>query len=100
MLETVFGTVVNMSITASVAIVLVLAARLLLRRAAKLFSYLLWGLVLFRLLCPLSLPSPVSLLNLLETPAVESGQLTYVGPSETTLLSLRPAPAPGAGYGW
>ena len=34
MLETVFWTVVNMSITASVAIVLVLAARLLLRRAA------------------------------------------------------------------
>ena len=33
MLETVFGTVVNMSITASVAIVLVLAARLLLRMA-------------------------------------------------------------------
>ena len=94
MLETVFWTVVNMSITASVAIVLVLAARLLLRRTSKLFSYLLWGLVLFRLLCPLSLPSPVSLLNLLETPAAESGQMTYVGPSETTLLSLRPAPAP------
>ena len=50
MLQTMFLTVVNMSITASAAILLVLGARLLLRRAPKAFSYALWAVVLFRLL--------------------------------------------------
>ena len=78
MLQTMFLTVVNMSITASAAILLVLPARLLLRRAPKVFSYALWAVVLFRLLCPVSLPSVISLYNVLEAPAVEAGPVGHM----------------------
>lgn len=78
MLQTIFLTVVNMSITASAAILLVLPARLLLRRAPKVFSYALWAVVLFRLLCPVSLPSVISLYNVLEAPAAGAGPVGHM----------------------
>ena len=53
--EALFPTVLNMSLTASAVILVVLLARFLLRRAPKVFSYALWAVVLFRLLCPVSL---------------------------------------------
>ena len=66
-----FSQVLNMSLTASVMIVLVILARLALKRAPKIYSYALWSVVLFRLLCPVSLPSPVSLLGVLDAPVAE-----------------------------
>lgn len=68
--------ILNMSLTASVIIAAVLLVRLVLRRAPKIFSYALWAVVLFRLLCPVSLSSAFSLLGLLDTPAQESGPYT------------------------
>ena len=52
-----------MSLTASVMIVLVILVRLALKRAPKIYSYALWSVVLFRLLCPRFAASPVSLLE-------------------------------------
>ena len=66
-----FLRILNMSLTGSFVIVLVMIARLALKRAPKLFSYALWLVVLFRLLCPVSLSAPVSLLNWLK-PQVQS----------------------------
>lgn len=68
----------NMSLTASVAIMLVILLRLLLKKAPKVISYALWGVVLFRLLCPVSIGSNLSLYNLLDAPTEESGALTSV----------------------
>lgn len=68
----------NMSMTASVIILAVLMVRLLLRKAPKVFSYALWAVVLFRLLCPISIPSEFSLLNLLDVPVTEEGSMEYV----------------------
>jgi len=68
----------NMSLTASVAIVLILLLRLLLKRAPKVISYALWGVVLFRLLCPVSIGSRLSLFNLFDAPVKESGTMTVV----------------------
>ncbi|MCD8254594.1 MAG: M56 family metallopeptidase [Oscillospiraceae bacterium] len=65
----------NMSLTAGVVIVVVLLLQLPLRRAPKIISYALWGVVLFRLLCPVSLTSAVSLFSLLDAPAADSGAL-------------------------
>ena len=56
----------NMSITAGITIVAVIGVRFLLRRAPKIFSYALWGIVLFRLLCPFSFSSRFSALSLLD----------------------------------
>lgn len=47
-----FIAVVNMSVGASFCILAVMLLRLVLRRAPKIFSYLLWLVVLVRLVCP------------------------------------------------
>lgn len=73
MLQTVFLTVLNMSITASTTILIVLLARLLLKGTPKIFSYALWAVVLFRLLCPVSLTAGFSLFNIGEAPAGGDG---------------------------
>lgn len=56
-----FLDVVNMSIGASCVILVVLVLRLVLRRAPKKFSYLLWSVVGLRLCCPVSFSSVFSL---------------------------------------
>ena len=66
----------NMSLTASVAIVFVLLLRLMLKKAPKVISYALWAVVLFRLLCPVSIESSFSLFGLLDTPVSENGAVT------------------------
>lgn len=75
-LTQIFAKVLNMSLTASLVIVLVIAARFVLRKSPKVFSYALWAVVLFRLLCPVSLPSPVSLLGLLDAPVAQTEGIT------------------------
>lgn len=75
-LTEIFAKVLNMSLTASLVIVLVIAARFVLRKSPKVFSYALWAVVLFRLLCPVSLPSPVSLLGLLDAPVAQAEGIT------------------------
>jgi len=57
-----FLTVLNMSITGSFVIAAVCLARLLLKKAPKSVSYLLWLVVAFRLLVPFSIESSFSLI--------------------------------------
>ncbi len=57
-----FIEILNMSLTASFVALAVILARFALKRAPKVFSYALWALVLFRLVCPISFESPVSAL--------------------------------------
>lgn len=59
----IFERILNMSLTGSIVIAVVLLARLLLRRAPKIYSYALWAVVLFRLLCPISLSAGLSVLK-------------------------------------
>lgn len=59
----IFERVLNMSLTGCIVIAVVLLARLLLRRAPKIYSYMLWAVVLFRLLCPISLSAGLSVLK-------------------------------------
>ena len=61
-MDAIFLQVLNMNLTASYIILFILAVRLLLRRAPKIFSYALWSVVLFRLICPFSFESLFSLL--------------------------------------
>ncbi len=50
-----FITVLNMSIKASVCIIAVMLVRFCLKWSPKIFSYLLWAIVLVRLVCPVAL---------------------------------------------
>lgn len=70
--------ILNMSLTAGIVIVLVLLARIPLKRAPKIFSYALWAVVLFRLVCPVSFSSEFSLLGLFHIPAATNGSVTYI----------------------
>jgi beta-lactamase regulating signal transducer with metallopeptidase domain len=51
-----------MSITATFVAVVVMIVRLLLKKAPKIFSYVLWSIVLFRLLCPFTIESSISMI--------------------------------------
>ncbi len=57
-----FTTILNMSITASYVALAIIFVRLLLKKAPKIFSYALWGVLLLRLICPFSFESGLSLL--------------------------------------
>lgn len=60
----IFIKVIEMSITASVVIAVIIVLRLLLRKAPKVFSYVLWAAALFRLLCPISFQQTTARKNL------------------------------------
>lgn len=53
-----------MSLTAGVTVLVVLFVRLFLKKLPKKYSYLLWSVVGFRLLCPVSFDSIFSIFNL------------------------------------
>lgn len=91
-LQNLFSAMLNMTITGSVVIGCVLAARLALRRAPRVFSYALWAVVLFRLLCPVSVSGPVSVLSAVDAPEqfAPVGAVVYLpspvsAPSETLI---------------
>lgn len=77
-----FLTIVNMSISASWIVFAVLFLRLLLKKAPKWITVLLWGIVAVRLVCPFSVESVLSLIPSSQTinpevalnpPAIDSG---------------------------
>ena len=62
-----FLTIVNMSISASWIVLAVLLLRLLLKKAPKWITVLLWGIVAVRLICPFTIESVMSLIPSAET---------------------------------
>lgn len=61
-----FQAVLKMSFTGSIVILVILIARAMLFKAPKVFSYILWCIVLFRLLCPVSFFTNISVLQITE----------------------------------
>ena len=76
MFDELFLQVLDMTRTASVAIIAVLMVRQLLKKVPKIFSYALWIVVLFRLLCPISVEAPVSIMPQAE-PLAKTFTKTY-----------------------
>ncbi|MBS6196107.1 MAG: hypothetical protein KH828_11065 [Clostridiales bacterium] len=66
-----FLSVVNMSISASWIVPAVLILRLLLKKAPKWITVLLWGIVAIRLVCPFSIESVMSLIPSTQTVSPE-----------------------------
>lgn len=73
-----FSGVLNMSMTGSIVILLVMLARLILKRSPKIFSYALWSVVLFRLLCPVAFTAPVSVLEAFQPEVTEASDSTSI----------------------
>ena len=74
----IFSQILNMSMTGSVVILLVILARLILKRSPKIFSYALWSVVLFRLLCPVAFTAPISVLDVVEPEQKETSNNTSI----------------------
>lgn len=68
MLERIFLQVINMSYIASIVIVFIIVARLLLAKAPKKYSYILWTVAHVRLIVPISFESVLSLVPVNPTP--------------------------------
>jgi beta-lactamase regulating signal transducer with metallopeptidase domain len=92
--------ILNMSYMGSLVILFVLAARLLLRKAPKRFSYILWAVVLFRLLCPFSPQSTLSLLPGYANPVPEPVWTADAYPGgDSTETGRTPAYSPNSAGG-
>jgi len=87
-MEQIFIAIVNMSITATYVLAVVLVIRFMLKRAPKWMSYSLWSIVLFRLVCPVSFSISFSLLGHLQRP-ISGGRFEYI-PSD---IGTMPVPA-------
>ena len=88
MLNGVFRKLLEMSAKGSIVILAVLAVRFLLRRAPRKAVFVLWAAVLLRLLCPLTLHSPVGLLP--EREFIPAAAVT----GTPTPAAVTPAPLP------
>ena len=104
-MEAIFLKLVNQSLSAGWLVLAVLALRLVLRRAPRWSCCLLWGLVALRLLCPVSIESPMSLLPSAQplpsellyaaAPRIDSG-IPALNSAVNPVLAETLAPAPGA----
>ncbi len=107
MFDKLFLQILNMSFTASVVIVFVSTIRLFLKKVPKIFSYSLWSVVLFRLICPFSFESVLSLLptktnhipyevRYMEVPQIDTGipivnnNVNPILPNATPTASVNP----------
>lgn len=79
-MEAVFQTVLQMSIRACLVILAVLAVRLPLKKAPRKYAYLLWTVVGFRLICPVSVESVVSIFNVVNRAVPAPKMYVTAGP--------------------
>lgn len=63
----IFRVILQMSFAASIVIFVVMIVRFFMKKMPKIFSYMLWGIALFRLLCPISFFTPVSVFQIFDT---------------------------------
>ncbi|MGN0636886.1 MAG: M56 family metallopeptidase [Huintestinicola sp.] len=87
-MESIFRTVLNMSITGTYIAAAIMLIRLFMKKLPKKYSYALWSILGIRLLCPFSFSSAASLFNLIRPETTES-RMTYI-PED---ISHSPSPA-------
>lgn len=78
----------NASISASWLVLVVIGLRFLLKKAPKSIHCLLWALVAFRLVCPVSIESPVSLMPSSETLSMDYRVEQSIYTSQQTVLDI------------
>lgn len=94
--NTVFPQILEMTVVASIVILAVIIVRFFIRKAPKIFSYLLWSIVLFRLLCPISFSTNMSMLNLklFSTPMVQVHEIQNVSARSEITDNIQPVAVP------
>lgn len=101
-MTTLFIAILNMSFSASVVALAIMLVRIPLKKAPKIFSYVLWSVVLFRLICPFSFNSSFSLMPTsadvvpqdiiyTQNPAIQSGVALVDNPINTVISNILPS---------
>ena len=100
----IFLKIINMSISASYIVLAVLLLRLLLKKAPKWITVVLWGIVAVRLVCPFSIESVLSLIpssevvspNIMtdKTPTINTG-IPIINSTLNPIISESFTPNPG-----
>ncbi len=92
-MEQFFHTLLTMSATAAIAALVVMVLRLPLKKAPRYLTCLLWLVVLFRMVCPVSFQAPVSIMpQAITTETYET--ITLPLPEEVPpVIQTEPAPA-------
>ena len=85
-----FETVLKMNITAAIVFAAVVIIRLLLKKAPKKWSYMLWAAVGFRLVCPVSFQSFFSIFNAIRP--ISSRQIIVTDTASAPLPSVPVTP--------
>ena len=91
-MQATFARILSMSLTGSIVIAVVLLARLFLKRAPKIYSYALWAVVLFRLLCPLSITAGLSVLKPIPVTTTPGISAVSYQPAAQAVRDSIPAP--------
>lgn len=100
MLEKVFLQIINMSYLGGMVILFLLPTRLILKKAPKRYSYLLWSIAFTRLTLPISLESPLSLIPVNPNPFSNDSVINTQNvnqlinnsiPNESVVNSVKPA---------
>ena len=97
-----FISILNMSFSATIAALSIIIARILLKKSPKVFSYTLWVVVLFHLVCPFTFEGIIGLLppNIepilqdiinTQTLTMQSGVLIIDTPVNNALTAILPA---------
>ena len=90
-----FLQILNMSVTAGFCIAVILLIRLVFCRAPRKYLYALWLIAAFRLICPVSVESGLSLFNLSAAPAgtdfQRPGYMEYFSPDQGHAAAGAPA---------
>ena len=72
-----FVKLLNMSLAASIIVLVIVVLRLLLKKAPRNIICFLWALVALRLILPFSIQSNLSVSNLMPSSAGTQGQIEY-----------------------
>lgn len=73
-----FVKLLNMSAASGVLIAVILVLRFLFRKAPKKYICILWAIAALRLICPVSLSSPISAYNYIGRNTQPTGQVEYI----------------------
>ncbi len=80
----IFTKILNMSMSAGIFVFAVIFLRIILKNVPKKFICVLWALVALSLVCPFSIPSPLSIFNLLNTKPDAASKMEYFKYNEKT----------------
>lgn len=86
-----FIKIIGMSVTGSAVIAVIILLRLALKKAPKIFSYVLWAAALFRLLCPITFELPAAPIPSVEIPYEQVSPNAAEGLFITNTASESPA---------